>query len=125
MGRPIDYAKQKITTTVEAAELALSECRPTESIALLRPLQTELPPHGRKLLIEAARNAGDRQLLVGLLTPPQSIAELIDLFETVIASRQFGRARSILSQFADNLALPEPLARELRSRLDAEEAIAR
>jgi hypothetical protein len=125
MGHPIDYAKQKITTTVEVAEIALRDGRPAESIALLRPLQTDLPTHGRKLLIEAARNVGDRPLLIELLTPPQTIAELIGLLEAATASRQFSRARLVLSEFADKLALPESLARDLRARINAEEAIAR
>jgi hypothetical protein len=125
MGRAPDHATARIRAAIEGAEEALHLGRPADALALLRPLASDLPDFGRRLLVEAARAGGDRPLLIDLLTPPRTIAELVDLSEACIASRQFERARSALSEYAALLSLPEPNMRELQARITAGETIAR
>jgi hypothetical protein len=125
IGRAPDRARKRMQAAIEGAEEAVRHGRPAEAVALLSPLGPDLPDFGRKLLLEAARTDGNRLLLIELLTPPRSIVELVELTEACIASRQFGRARSILSDHAAQLGLPQPNMRELRDHINAREIIAR
>jgi hypothetical protein len=125
MGRPVDYSRQKIAAALEVAEIAIRQDRPKDCIMVLRSLGEDIPTYGRQLLIDAAKKLNDRITLIDVLTPPRTIGELIDLFNVTTASRQFPQARTVLSRYSIDLALPDAMLRELHSRLDAEEAMAK
>jgi len=125
MGRPIDQTDVALRSAVQGAERLLNDGLSHKAVSELLPYRNRLPEFGRRLLIEAVRASGDYPLLIDILTPPGTITELVDLVEVCVANRRFEPARTFLLEHGARLAVSEPTAAELRSRIDASEAIAR
>jgi hypothetical protein len=122
-GRTVDISKQRRVAAVVRAEAELKAGAPAAAKELLRPIAAELPDFGRKLLLEAARQTSDRPLLAELLTPPRTIAELIERTDTCIRGKDFANARAGLDQFSSELGVAEPHLKELRASIAAAEAM--
>jgi hypothetical protein len=122
-GRFVDSAKRRTEDIVAKAEIDLKANRPFYAKKLLLPLGVELPDYGRKLLIEAVRQTNDKELLLQLLTPPRTIAELIESMDLFLLRKDFPAAHHCLDAFGSTLEVAEPQMRELRARLAAVEAM--
>jgi hypothetical protein len=122
-GRLVRSAERRVAEALLRAEADLKAGLPQAAKELLQSLGPDLPNFGRLLLLEAGRQTGDLPLLLHLLTPPGSIAELIELSEICVRAKDFAGARDYLEKFAGALAVTEPHLQELRSRIAAAEAI--
>lgn len=123
-GRAVQLPEQRRVAALVRAEAELKAGAPETAKELLRPFVADLQDFGRMLLMEAARQTNDRELLLGLLTPPRSIAELVERTELCIRGKDFPGARSYLDEFGGALGVTEPHLNELRLRITAAEAIA-
>ena len=122
-GRRAQSAQRRVASTLSRAEADLKAGLPQAAKEHLRALGPDLPTFGRQLLLEATRQTDDVPLLQQLLTPPRSIAELVELSELCILQKDFAGARHHLETFAGPLAVAEPHIEELRARIAAAEAM--
>lgn len=123
-GRTVDSRAQRRAAALTKGESELKTGNPEACKKLLQPLAAELPEFGRLLLLEAARMTNDWPLLIELLTPPQTIGELVERTEACIRTRDYANAASGLNQHGANLGITETHARELRAKISAAEAMA-
>jgi len=123
-GRTIDGSRTRLEATIVRAENELKTGFPQTAKALLFPIVEELPDFGRKLLLEAARRTGDRPVVINLLTPPRTIADLIERTDACIRENDYPNARRGLEQFAGTLGIAESHLRELQAIIVAAEAMA-
>lgn len=117
IGRSVDFAERRHTDVLSKAEVELKTGKPFLTKELLLPIIADLPEYGRKLLIEAARQTNDRELLLELLTPPRTIAEIFENVDLFIHSKDFPAAHRCLDEFGSTLGVSEPHLTELRARL--------
>jgi hypothetical protein len=122
-GRLVDPAKRRLVAVLAKAEADLKAGTPLAAKELLRPIVADLPDYGRKLLIEAARQTNDRALLLELLTPPRTIADIFECTDLFIRSKDFSGARRCLDEFGSALGVSGPDLKELRMRIAAAEAM--
>lgn len=105
------------------AEKLFHENRAGEALNVLRSVDTSRPGYSRSLAYEAAREAGDTDFTIQLLSPPLSIDELVSLTATLIEVGDVDRAEETLSNLGPRLALPEPLAKDLHAAIHAKRAL--
>jgi hypothetical protein len=121
-GRIVDGSGTRRQATIVRAENELKGGSPQTVKELLLPILRELPDFGRKLLLEAARQTSDRPLEIELLTPPRTIADLIERTDACIRLKDYPNARRGLEQFATTLGIAESHLRELEASIMAAEA---
>ncbi len=122
-GRAVDSSMQRRAATLAEGERELKAGNPDGCKKLLEPIAAELPPFGRLLLLEAARQTNDQILLIKLLSPPQTISELIERTETCIRVRDYPNATEGLDQFGVDLGISDSHSRELRAKISAGKAM--
>jgi len=123
-GRPVDSSMKRRAAMLAQGESELKAGRPDACKRLLEPISAELPPFGRLLLLESARKTNDLMLLIKLLSPPQTISELIERTETCILARDYATAAEGLDQYGVDLGIIESHSRELRAKISAGKAMA-
>lgn len=123
VGRTVDFAERRNVDILSKAEIELKAGNPLLTKNFLLPIIADLPEYGRKLLIEAARQTNDRLLLLELLTPPRTIAEIFESVDLFINSKDFPAAHRCLDEFGGTFGVSEPHLIELRARLAAAEAM--
>lgn len=123
VGRIVNFVERRNMDALAKAETELKAGKPLVAKELLRPIVADLPDYGRKLLIEAARQTNDRPLLLELLNPPRTIAELVESTDLFIRNKNFSAARYHLDEFGSALGVTEPDIRELRARIAAAEVM--
>lgn len=118
-GRPEDPVGQETTRAVRAAEEALrADNDPERALQMLTEAGLTGHPFGRRLLLEAAQAAGDPRRTITALGEPQTVEELVALFDAHLALSDGGDPGSLLTQHAERLGLPEAVRRDLESSKD-------
>lgn len=124
LGRPVNARRASVDAAIEAADRVRRDDA-SAAIAILQPHRAELPDFGRRMLIEAALSAQALPLARELLTPPRSLAELIDLTDLLIRMGDVASAERALDQHASTLGLAPNHTQELRLRITARRTTSR
>lgn len=122
-GRSIDLNAQRLAALMAKGESELKAGTPEKCKELLQPIAAELPEFGRLLLLQASRMTDDLPLLIELLSPPRTIGELVELTETCVRRRAYGKAIDALDLYGTNLGIADSHSRELRAKISAAEAM--
>lgn len=84
--------------TVLNAEEALHSGHTKDALQLLDEIDEPLEGHARRLYLEAARQLGRFDKVIGLLREPKAVAEYIELFGAYIAAKEFDAASALLER---------------------------
>lgn len=116
-GRPENFlAQERVRALQEAEEALQARGSPQEALALLAKVDLHDDPFGRRLLVEAARATGDPLAALAPLGDPQTIEELVTLFDANLAVGRRDEAERVLSRNAGRLGMPDPIRSDLELR---------
>ena len=125
VGKPIDTSQSQILSVINEAEKAFSSEAYDDAVQLLNPYKESLPAHGRRLLMEALKEAKRWQELISYIPAPIGPDELTILVHAYAQIEQWEQARGILDKYAKAVGLPEPQVRQLAEWLSVQEEIKR
>ncbi|MEB0165022.1 hypothetical protein QN360_19180, partial [Glaciimonas sp. CA11.2] len=120
MAHPIVEMEQQL---IQNAERMLMTGNPLAAIDLLTPMKESINGYARRLYVQAASEAKMWAEIIAVTAIPQSIEELAIRIEACNKSGKFDQAKIALDQFGAQLHAPAALVRDLKSKINAEQAM--
>ena len=124
-GAKIDTDAARKRRAIEEAEAAVKTGDPAKAVQLLQSLPLPSGSYQRQLLLEAATEAQDWQIITNVTNPPTSIQELVQRVEALSRLGDPSGATETLDRFSSELQFPAAMAAEIRDRINAQKAMAR
>ncbi|WP_047534305.1 metallophosphoesterase family protein [Methylotenera sp. N17] len=117
-GRPENPAELKHLETIRNAEYAIKvESNPLKALRLLSAIDLKNDSFGRLLAVSAAVKYGDPTKLIEIIGNPQTIQELLFLFDAKLATNSCSEAGALITEYKDKLNLPESIMNELQTKV--------
>ena len=119
----VDAARNR--AIIERAEVAAKTGDSTKAVELLQALDLPAGSYQRALLLTAATDVRNWDLIVNIINPPTTIDELIQRVDALAKRGDTADALSDLKRFSQPLQLPESIAADIHDRIRAMEAMKR
>lgn len=117
-GRPEDpVAQERVKAMREAEEALRAKGDPVGALKLLLKADLQNDPFGRRLVVEAAQATSDPLAALAALGEPQTVEELVLMFDANLAAGRGDEASGVLARHAQRLSLPDPVQRDLELRI--------
>lgn len=117
-GTPIDKASEFNNKRVLEAEVMIRNGNQRDAINILSSI-TELPTHGRRLLLVALEDVSNWVKLVKVFSPPESIQELVSLVSAYCELRKYDDAMNAIDNYSDALKIDRNIKNELLKSVQA------
>jgi hypothetical protein len=117
-GRPEDPSRDKLVAALAQAEVALRQNDdPAEALRGLTAVEAQFNPYGRRLMVAAAQALKAPEGILEVIGEPQTIEELVWLFDAHLVQRDYDAADAALAAHSQRLGLASALHEELEKRI--------
>lgn len=119
IGRPIDIDKGLINETILVAEGKYNIRDYVETVNLLSPIATNLPPLGRKLFLDSLFKLEKWKDIISYIQEPLSVDECLLAVKSMVAEKDFANAKDFFNQWATALNIPNIQKQEINNWIAA------